>query len=713
MADYHWPPAGKRSLIGKRISRIDGPWKASGSAKYSFDINRPGMLYGKMVLSEHAHAKLETIDTSVAEKMPGVRGVVLIRQPGEEVMWAGQEIAAIAADTEEQARDAVRAVKVTYTPLPFLAQEVEPGKAGTFTKVTSEVKVGDPDAGFKAADVVHEGTYGVPVITHCCLETHGQVIEWNGDQMQYWASTQNVSGVASDLSTALGKKGITVTPANVEVITPVMGGGFGSKFQSDTWGIACAQLSKKTGKAVKMLLERDHELMVAGARPSMHAKVRIGAKKDGTLTAWDSETWGTNGTAAAGTPQLPYVIVPSNLRTGYTAVFTNMGPTRAWRAPNHPQMCAMTLCALDDLADKLGMDPVEFLKKNLSLTTNGRAQDYAAELDKAAELMDWKSKWHPRGDKTPGPIKRGVGVSLHMWGGGGGRSNCQCVIQPDGSVTVSLGTQDLGVGTRTVVTLIAAETMGLPLAAVTANIGDSKYPASDASGGSTTVGGVSASTRRAATNALNELLAKVAPSLNATPDQLEAVGGRIQVQGDPSRSIDWKAACAKLAGTPITAMGQRQAPRDDLISQGVGGVQMAEVSVDIETGIVKVVKMVAAQDVGLVMNLKLAESQVYGAMIMGVTYALYEEKLMDSQTGRCLNPNMEFYKLAGINDIGELVVHMMTGPGYDERGPIGIGEPPTISPGAVLSNAVANAIGVRVPELPLTPARVLGALKIV
>jgi xanthine dehydrogenase YagR molybdenum-binding subunit len=707
MADYHWPPVEKRRLIGKRISRIDGPWKASGRAKYSFDVNRPGMLYGRMVLSPHPHAKIEAIDTSVAEKMPGVRGVQLILQPGNEVMWVGQEILAIAADTEEQARDAVRAVKVRYTPLAFLAGEVGPSQAGQFTKVTGEVKAGDPDAAFKEADVIHEGTYGIPVIAHCCLESHGLAAEWSGDHLTVWASTQGVSTISGDLSTALGQNGINVSASNIEVIMPVMGGGFGSKFQSDTWGLACVQLSKKTGKAVKMLLERDHELMAAGSRPSMHAKIRVGAKKDGTLTVWDSETWGNNGTAAAAPPQLPYVIVPPNSRTAYTAVLTNMGPTRAWRAPNHPQLCALTLCALDDLADKLGMDPVEFLKKNLNLTTNGRAQDYAAELDKAAELMDWKSKWHPRGDKTPGHIRRGVGVSLHTWGGGGGPSNCQCVIQPDGSVTVSLGTQDLGVGTRTVVTMVAAETMGLPLEAVTANIGDSKYPASGPSGGSTTVGGVSSSTRRAATNALNELLAKVAPSLNATPDQLEAVGGKIQVQGDPSRGIDWKAACAKLAGTPITAMGQTSR---DLISSGVGGVQMAEVSVDIETGIVKVEKMVAVQDVGLVMNLKLAESQVYGALTMGVTYALYEEKLMDSQTGRCLNPNMEFYKLAGINDVGELVVHMMTGPGYDERGPIGIGEPPVISPGAVLSNAVANAIGARVPELPLTPANVLAAL---
>ncbi|MGO9640962.1 MAG: xanthine dehydrogenase family protein molybdopterin-binding subunit [Candidatus Acidiferrales bacterium] len=709
MADYHWPPAEKRKLIGKRISRIDGPWKSSGRAMYTFDINRPGMLYGKMVLSPHAHAKILTIDTSVAEKMPGVKGVQLILQPGAEVLWVGQEIAAVAAETEEQSRDAVRAVKVTYQPLPFFAREAEPSKAGQNTKVTGEVKEGDPDTAFKEADVVHEGTYGIPVIAHCCLESHGQVMEWQGDQLKYWATTQGVSGLASDLSKALSAPGINIDiPAsNIEVISPVMGGGFGSKFPVDTWGIACAQLSKKTGRAVKMMLERDQELMVAGARPSMHAKVRVGAKKDGTLTVWESTAWGTGGTSVEAPPQLPYVIIPPNKRTSYTAVLTNMGPIRPWRAPNHPQLCAITLCALDDLADKLGMDPADFLKKNLDLTAKDRAPDYAKELDKASELMDWKTKWHPRGDKTPGHIKRGVGVSLHTWGGGGGPSNCQCVIQPDGSVSVSLATQDLGVGTRTVVTIVAAETMGLPLEGVTANIGDSKYPASGASGGSTTCGGVSSSTRRAATNALNELLAKVAPSLNAAVDDLEAVGGRIQVKGDPSRSIDWKAACAKLAGTPITAMGQTSR---DLISSGVGGVQMAEVSVDTETGIVKVEKMVAVQDIGLVMDLETAESVAYSSLIMGVTHSLYEEKVMDGPTGKCLNPNMEFYKLAGINDIGELVVHFMTGPGYDERGPIGLGEPPTISPGAALSNAVTNAIGVRVPELPLTPANVLAAL---
>jgi xanthine dehydrogenase YagR molybdenum-binding subunit len=273
-----------------------------------------------------------------------------------------------------------------------------------------------------------------------------------------------------------------------------------------------------------------------------------------------------------------------------------------------------------------------------------------------------------------------------------------------------MGTQDLGVGTRTALAIVAADTLGLPLEAIKISIGDNRFPASGASGGSTTIGGISSSTRRASLDALDKVFEKAAPALNAQPADLEAVGGKIRVKADPNRSITWAQACAKLGATPLTVRGKNPGP-GTLTTQGVGGVQMADVSVDVETGVVKINRIVAVQDCGLIINMKLTESQVYGALIMGVCWALYEEKINDPVTGKTLNPNMEFYKLAGIGDIGQLEVHMMTGKGYDERGVIGIGEPPAVSPGAVISNAVANAIGVRVPQLPLTPDRVLAALE--
>jgi xanthine dehydrogenase YagR molybdenum-binding subunit len=282
-------------------------------------------------------------------------------------------------------------------------------------------------------------------------------------------------------------------------------------------------------------------------------------------------------------------------------------------------------------------------------------------------------------------------------------------IHPDGSVEATTGSQDLGTGTRTVIAMVAGETLGLPVEAITVNIGDSKYPPDSASGGSTTIGSVSATTRRASVDALDQLFAVVAPGLGVPAEQLVAVGGFIQAKGDSSKKLAWKDACAKLQVKSVQAIGKNPGPCK-LGDSGVGGVQVADVSVDTETGLIKINKMVAVQDCGLIISMKTAESQCYGALIMGITYALFEEKIMDQATGRMLNNNMEFYKLAGIGDIGELVVHMMTGPGYDERGTIGLGEPPVVSPGAAISNAVANAIGVRVPTIPLTPDKVLAAL---
>lgn len=709
---YDWPPAGQRRLIGKRISRIDGGAKSSGQAKYTYDINRPGMLIGKILTCPYAHAKIKSLDVSEAKSLPGVKAVHVIQDAGKEILWTGDEIVYVAAEREEIAEDALRKIKIEYEPLPFLVNEEDISQAQGYTKPALNKVVGDPKAAFAAADlVVSEGYYGIPVITHCCLEAHGDVAEWtDADNLRVWASTQGVSAIGGQFAESLG-----ISPNNVNIICNYIGGGFGSKFQADRWGVEAAQLSKDAGgKAVKVMLDRSTELLIAGSRPSTFGNVRVAAKKDGTITAWHSETWGTGGVGPSGVPPIPYVFekIPNYERT-HTSISTNIGPNRAWRAPNHPQAALITMSALDDLAAKLNMDPIEFFSKNADLSPSPEfAKVYREELAKAAELADWKKYWHPRGDRTAGHIKRGLGVSMHTWGGGPHNGKCQVTIQPDGSVEVKLGSQDLGTGTRTVINIVVAETLGLPLEAVKVTIGDSHYPPDGPSGGSTTVGGVSGSTRRGAVNALDTLFAAVAPSLGAPPDQLEAVDGHIRVKGNSAKSLTWKQACAKLGVKPIQAEGEqaRNSPCK-LNDNGVCGVQIADVSVDTETGIVNINRMIAAQDCGLIIDLKTAESQVMGAMIMGITYSLYEEKLVDRQTGRMLNPNMDFYKLATIGDVGEFIVHMMTGPGYDERGVIGLGEPPVISPGAAISNAVANAIGVRVPTLPITPDKVLAALE--
>jgi xanthine dehydrogenase YagR molybdenum-binding subunit len=706
VAEYKWPEAEKRTHIGKRISRLDGPDKVSGRAKYTYDVNRPGLLHGKILRSPYAHAKIVSIDTSAAEAMPGVKAVLVIQGPGTEIQWAQDEIVGVAAVDEPTAEDAARAIKIQYEKLPHLVNDYELQKAGASAKPLAEQKEGDPDKALAEAEVVSEGEYGSTVMTHCCLEPHGSISEWEGEKnLLVHISTQNVSGIAAQMAGPLG-----ITAGDIRVKQDHIGGGFGSKFGPDRWGVVAAQLSKKAGgKPVKIMLERDAEQAVAGARPSYYGRVKIGAKKDGAITAWQSETWGTSGMGGGGRPPVPYVLEIPNRRSVHTAIANNIGSSRAWRAPNHPQACVITFGAFEDLAAKLGRDPYDLLMQNIALT-GVRKDIYAEELKVAADLMGWKKSWHPRGDKTPGHVKRGLGLAIHTWGGRGHNSSCDLTLQPDGSVELKMGTQDLGTGTRTALAIVVADTLGLPLEAVNLKIGDNQYPASGGSGGSTTIGGVSSAARRASLDALDQLFAKVAPALGVEPAALEAAGGRVRVKADPGKSLSWTEACGKLGGIPLTVRGANPGP-GDLINSGVGGVQMADVSVDTETGRVRVNKVVAVQDCGLVLDLKTAESQCYGSLVMGVSYALYEEKVMDPLSGRMLNPNMEFYKLAGIGDVGELVVRMMTGKGYDERGVVGLGEPPVISPGACISNAVANAIGVRVPHIPLTPKRVLAALE--
>ena len=710
--DYSWPPMDKRRVMGKRHTRMDGRLKATGRAKYASDVQRPGMLYGVVLTCPYALARLTSIDTSEAEKMPGVMAVEPLAKAGDLIQYAGYEVAALAATSEQLARDAIRRIKVQYEPMPHVVDERDLSKVGARATKAAEWKQGDPDQAFKDADVISDGFYGIPVLDHCCMESHGQVIEWK-EEMDYWPSTQFVSGVGPELA-----KMLEIPATNIHAHMEAIGGGFGSKFGVDRWGEYCAKLSKKAGgRAVKLFLDRATELAIAGNRPSLFANVRIGAKKDGTITVWQSQSWATGGVASGSLPprQLPYVLfnIP-NQRFQHTAVQTNAAGQRAWRAPNQQQLSYVTCCAMEDAAARLHMDPIEFFTKNMDYARpiEPGPQTYKDQLAKAAELAEWKKLWHPRGESGSGTVKRGMGIGFAMWAGLGHESHCHTIINPDGTVAVEIGSQDLGTGTRTIIAMVAAETLGLPADAIKVNIGDNKYPFSSASGGSTTVGGVSAATRKSTMNALVKLFEAVAPALGAPAGELEAVDSKIRVKGNPAKSLSWADACRKLGVKPISEMGENtQRGPGGLINRGVGGIQIADVSVDTETGIVKMNRLVAVHDCGLVVNPKTAESQIYGACIMNICGALMEERILDNQTGRMLNKDLEFYKLAGIGDIGEIVAHLEIFPERDSRGVIGLGEPPAIGGIAAIANAVTNAIGVRPPVVPLTPDKVLRALE--
>ncbi len=709
---YAWPARAENNLIGKDIERIDGATKASGQAKYTADVNTTGTLFARLVTCPHGAAKLSAIDLDAAKKVAGVRVVYPFKKVGDELRWDGDLVAAVAADRAEQAADGVKAIEATvkYEVLPHFVDEsdLEAAKKAERSQQLTQNSKGDVEKAIQDAKAVHKGHYGIHTISHMCLEPHGTHCEWTGENLDAHLSTQNVSGAPGQFADAL-----KIDAASVTASSDYEGGGFGSKFQIGEWGIACAKMAKEAGKPVRLMLDRATELKIAGTRPSGFVDVTVAADSDGNLTAWDSVHWGTQGFGGGGVDvnQLPYPFNFPNRRVSQIGLKCNTGPMQAWRAPNHPQLCAMTQTALDDLAAKLKMSSYDFFKKNLPLTPFGKAEVYAAEMEIAAKAIDWKAKWHPYGEAGKGPVKRGLGMALHTWGGGAGAAKCNLKIHPDGSVETFLGSQDIGTGTRTVIAITVAETFGLPLSGVKVSLGSSKYPACGGSGGSTTVGGVTGAHRRAAQTALWNIFDKVAEKYKLeSTDALVARDGNIL--NGKTQVCTWKQACALLGQMPLEIAGEgRGNIRDGLTSDRVGGVQMADVSVDTETGLVRINKFVCVQDCGLVVDELTARSQVLGALIMGISYALSEERIMDNKTGRYINADLQNYKLPRIGDVGELVAIMYQPDSEYDRGVVGLGEPPVIAPGATISNAVANAIGVRVPVLPMTPKRVLDALK--
>ena len=709
---YNWSST-PRTVVGTRVKRLDGPDKVTGRAKYTFDVTRPGMLYGRAVRSPYPHARVVSIDFSAAERVPGFKASLVVRDPKDTktniVLFQGDEVAAVAADTEEHAIDAARAVKVQYEPLPAVinVESALAGRApeGVFPNGNvaegNAQETGDLAAGFKAAAHTLEQTYSTHVITHTCMESHGTVCEWDGDKLTAWVSTQGVNSARDNFS-----RGLEIPQANVRVICQYMGGGFGSKLQLGPEGLICARLAKQAGAPVKLTLDRKEEHLVTGNRPSAAAKIKAGVAADGKITAFDAESWGTGGAGARAGFPLPYIYhtTPTDIRRRvHKDVYINTGLQRPMRAPGHPQGSFITEIMMDELADLVKMDPIEFRIKNLP--PEGPSAMWRSYLREGAAEFGW-SKRHPTGDPTPGSIKTGMGVAICTWGGGGrGPSPAHCEIASDGSVIMRLGTQDIGTGQRTLVAMVTADALGLQTSQVTPEIGDTQYGISGGSGGSTTAPSTTPGIRIAALKALEALKEKVAPALGVTADALVAAGGRIHVKDTPSKGLSWAEACKRIGPQPITAVAEWQ---PGMSSANTSGVQFAEAKVDIKTGIVRVTRVLAYQDCGLVLNQLTAESQVYGGVIGSLNFALYEDRILDRRTGQMVNPNMETYLLAGMSDIPQIDVRLKDMP---ERGVVGIGEPPTVPTAAAVALAVRNAIGATVRSLPLTPAKILQTLQ--
>jgi xanthine dehydrogenase YagR molybdenum-binding subunit len=710
MAVIPWKPASEMTHVTKDTTRVDAAVKASGAAKYAYDVLPKDALIGRFVVSPYPNCKAVKVDTSAAEALPGVKAVWVdagVSDAGGKVCRiAGEFVAAVAATTADIANDAVKRVRIEWERYPFVVKEADARQANSAqvhggdrpnVRRAAESEDGDVDAAFAEAAAVVEGTYSTQVQTHTSLEPHGMTCRWEDDgTLRVWASTQGVFSVQGELA------GHFEMPENeVVVTTDYMGGGFGSKFGAGVEGRVCAEMARSAGTPVKLLLTREQEQTNSGNRPSSVQHIRAAADADGKLTAFEMDAYGTGGySAGAGFPA-PYIYEVPNRRIVRDDVYVNAGNARAMRAPGHPQASVGMEATMDELAYALDMDAVDIR------VLNDPSETRQAQLRDAADRIGWVRRGAP--GAGVGPVKTGFGIGGATWGGGGGGTRATVEIHADGSVVVMCGTQDLGTGTRTVVAVVAAEQLGLQIEDITPLIGDTRFARSGGSGGSTTCAAVAPAIKVAADSALSTLLERVvAPALETTPDNLEAVDGWIRQIDGGSQSLAWSEACALLGADPVSVTEQHD---PSLSSSGTAGVCAVEVTVDVETGDVRVQRVVSVQEAGLVIDKLTLESQLIGAVIQGVSYALHEDRVMDRLLGHQMNANMEFYKISSAMDIPEIEPVVWMTEESMARGVIGIGEPPVIPVAAAIGNAVRNAIGARVASLPITPRRVLDALE--
>jgi CO/xanthine dehydrogenase Mo-binding subunit len=725
-----WGDDAMLGIVGQRVPRMDATEKVTGRARYTVDIQRPGMLHAVFVRAKIARGSIRSIDLSAARGLPGVYEVL---GPGDapprtrlfarDVSYAGQPIAVACAESRAAAVRAARAVVVEYDATAFAAT-FEAAMAAGAPNVRPQGNLapsspvimsrGDVEAGLRAADVIVEREFRTPVQLHSALETHGAVAEWEGDRLTIWESTQGIFRVRGDVAKAL-----EMQQSKVRVIKDYMGGGFGAKNGAGPHTFAAAILAKRTGRAVRCVNDREGEQIDSGNRPSTTQRVRLGARKNGTLTAIILSAdipLGVSGWEGGPGQIYHELYACPNVRTEEVFAYVNSSGMQAFRGPGYVEGAFGLEGAMNALARTLNMDPIALRRKNFSKRDPRQDRAYSGNkllecYAQGAERFGWGAEV-PR--PTPaGRVRRGRGVAAQIWPTGGGPPAYAHVrLNPDATIDVLCGTQDLGTGARTVLSQIAAEALGARLSDVRAIIGDTeRLPYAGNSWGSMTTPSVGPAVRMAAEDARRQLFEAAAAMLDATPDALEARQSRIVVR-DTDRSMTFAEVTGKLGNVMILGRGAR-GPNPPETAIVTFGAQFAEVEVDVETGVVRVLRLVAAHDAGRIINPTLAESQLEGGILQGMGYALFEERVLDAKLGLVMNPTLHDYKVPTMADVPMIEAFFIDGadPVANHTGARGIAEPPVIPTAPAIAAAVADAIGAEVNQIPLTPWRVLAAIE--
>lgn len=740
--------------IGKSEPRRDLPEKLTGEAKYTADVQLPGMLFGKILRSPHPHARILSINVDAARNLPGVRAVVtpFDAPKGQvapdmpildtEARYVGDEVAAVAADDEDLAEAALSLIEVKYEQLPFVTDAVEAikpdapqtrpggnlvgGKPLTLTR-------GNVEEGFAQADRIFEETYSTPAHAGAALEPRAAVASWDGDNLTVWKSTRGVHADQLALSLALD-----VPRGNIRVMGQNMGAGYGTKDETRL-GAITAVLAQRAGRPVKIELTRQEEFVAGRHRHGTTTTVRMGVKNDGTVTAVHATTIMDTGAYLSSGPGVIrragqgalYLYRCANVQYDGYLTYTNTPSGGSYRALGAPQGHFALESLADTISEALGIDPLEFRLKNhvrlegqpgervtpanevldtqpveggVPFSSNGLREC----LQIGSEAIDWGQ---PSEQPESGNLRRGKGMGMFIYrGGAGGRSIARMRLESDGSLRLLTGLMDVGEGSLTVMPQIAAEELGVGYSQVLVTFGDSETtPEAPLTAGSTATFSTGTATKEAARQLKARIIEVVAPLLDTEPSNLQITDDGVEHIQYPERSVSF-AQIAESAGEIEIEAAISPGSRDHVINSF--GAHFAEVEVDTDTGQVRVLRYIAAHDSGRILNPKLAINQVEGGVSQMLGFTLSEQMLTDPRNGVTLNASFLEHKSPSLQDFPEMQV--LFADVVDPIGPFGakaLGEPPSIGVAPAVANAIYNAIGVRIRDLPLTPDRVLNEIE--
>lgn len=731
-----WGEDAELRVVGQRVPRMDALEKVTGSARYTADIDLPRMLHAVLLRAPVPRGRVTALDLAPALALEGVRGAISIedvpnvkvdgvRLFDREIHYANQPLAAICADSLEVAERALNAVVLEIDVLPHVATPEHALRAdaprvrpqGNTPRNSPRVaERGNIESALAKAEVTITREYRTPVALHTALEPHGAVAEWSGDFLTVWESTQGIFMTRADVAKAFDRPLSTV-----RVIKNYMGGGFGAKNGASHATYAAVALARAVEQPVRCILDREGEQTDAGNRSATIQRVTLGATRDGTLTAIDLEATiplGIGGWLASPGKIYHELYRCESVRTTETFVYTNTSAMTSFRAPGHVEGAFGLECAMDVLARELDMDPLELRRRNYAERDQEKDRNYSHKaLDacytEGAERFGWAQARSAK-RRSIGRFRRGIGVASLNWGAGGGPPAYATVrLNRDGTIEVLTGAQDLGTGARTVMAQIAAEVIGAKVSDVRTVLGDTeRLPFASNSWGSITTASVGPAVRVAAEEARDALYDAAAGMMDTTPDDLESHDSEIHAKSN-DRCMNIRDVCEKLGDVMIIGQGSR-GPNPDKTTIAAFGAQFAEVEVDIETGRVRVLRIVSAHDSGRIINPTLAESQLEGGIIQGLGYALFEERILDDRLGVTMNPTMHDYKIPTLADIPKIDAFFVDVPDVvaNHTGAKGLAEPPIIGTAPAIANAVADALGVEVSEIPLTPWRVLRSLSL-